>query len=185
MSDEKSTAMIHVPGLPPPLPWERQTTETDDAWRAFKAFRDTVPPRRARSVIGFAHMTVSQWYNQYRWPERCDAYDRHLERVTLDERDRLLKQKASEVSAEHMGMLQSARHLAQYELDKLRTQSAESEVPLLRPGEVFKLSEMVVKLDRLIRGESTESVEHNIDYSKLTTDEIRVMIELTKKASKE
>lgn len=173
-----STAMIHVPG---PSPWERQYTETDDAWRAFKAFRDTRPPRRQRAVIGFAHATICKWYNDHRWPERCDAYDRHMERIVLEEREKLLRQSAREISADHMAMIQSARAIAQAELDKLLASSNESDIPLLRPIEVIRLSEMVVKLDRLIRGESTETVEHSVDLSRLSTDELRTMRELTRK----
>lgn len=181
MSDD-SKAMVHIPGPPPPLPWERQSVETDDAWRAFKAFRDARPPRRQRSVVGFSTNTICQWYNDFNWPGRCSAYDAHMEKIAQGERESILRQAASEVSAEHMAMIQTARHLAQLELDKLLDASNQCETNLLRPGEVIKLSEAVVKLDRLVRGESTESVEHNVDLSRLSIDELRTMRELTKKA---
>lgn len=170
-------------GVPEPRLWERMVSEPEDAWRAFKAFRDARPPRKQRSVVGFGTMIICQWYNEYKWPERADAFDRHMEHITLLEREAQLKQSAKDVSAEHMAMLQSARHLAQKELDKLLAVANDSntDAPLLRPTDVIKLSEMVIKLDRLVRGESTEAPDVRTDLSKLSTEELRQFLELRKK----
>ncbi len=166
---------------PVQLIWERLATEDDHAWDAFKQFRDAVPPRRQRSVIGHGTCPVSHWYNEHRWVERVDAYDRHMERVAQSEREAQLRQNAKDVSAEHMAMLQSARHVAQRELDKLRESVVRGDGQMMRPTEIIRLLETVVKLDRLVRGESTEAVEVGNKAAKLTDEELEAIEKIQNK----
>ncbi len=101
-----------------------------------------------------------------------DAYDRHLEKVYLAEREALLRESTAAITAKQMAMLNSAQHIAQSELDKHIKQLQENEAPLLRFADVVRLVEMTIKYGRLIRGQSTESVDNKLDLSGLSPDEL-------------
>ena len=175
----KPTALV-------PQLWEQMAGEPGKAFAAFKLYRDMIPPRRARSIVGYSTAIVSQWYNDWKWPERVDAYDAHMERIALAEREAMLRQKSREVSAEHLAALQTARHTAQIELDKLLATVKESDGQILKPGELIKLLETVVRFDRLVRGESTDTVEHKSeDLSRLSIDELRKLREIQQKLKKD
>lgn len=53
---------------------------------------------------------------------------------------------------------------------------------ILKPGELAKLADTVIKLDRLVKGESTVNIasEHH-DLSELSLDELRTLQALTQK----
>lgn len=167
--------------LSKPLLWEQQLNEPEDAWRAFKAFRDTVPPRRAKSIIGFAHHTVSIWYNEWRWLKRCDAYDRHLEKLAQGERERLLKQTQQEIMAGHLAMLHTGKEIVQRELDKLRATVLEGDASILKPEILIKMMDRIIILDRLVRGQSTENHEHTANLSTLSLEELQRLKEIRRK----
>jgi hypothetical protein len=54
---------------------------------------------------------------------------------------------------------------------------------LLRPGEIARLTEVAIKFDRLLRGESTENVATaaSVDLSGLSLDELRALSEIQRK----
>lgn len=171
------------------LAWERQETDTDDSWVAFVAFRDMKAPRRLLTVAvngsRLPTAKLSEWYRAHAWKERADAYDRHMDRVVLEEREALLRQTSKEISAEHMTMLHAARELVQRELDKWLQASRETEAQgLLKVSDVNRLLENVVKLDRLIRDQSTEQVTVEMDLSKLTPEELKQLRTLREKIEK-
>lgn len=174
--------MVHLPGVSAPLPWERQYADTDASWEAFRKFRDTKTPRRLIMQRGTATAQIYKWYKDLAWDSRVRAYDAHVERILLEERDQLLRQHASEIAAEHMAMLQTARDITQRELDKLlRKVGEDDEYSHLKPVEITKLMEAVIKYDRLIRGETTENTEHKIDLSSLSLEEVRMYERLKEK----
>ncbi len=174
--------IIHIPGPSTiPKPWERQHFDTDESFEAFKLFRDSRPPRRVLAQRGYPTSSLYAWFRDHAWAERVRAYDAHTDSILLGEREALLRQNAQQISAEHMALLHSARDLAQRELDKMLSRSVDNdEMNLLRPGELVKLLETVIRYDRLIRGESTENIDQQIDLSALTLDEL-----LTYKALRE
>lgn len=79
-------------------PWERQAKETDAAWRAFQVYRDLphLPPeerpesRSQRAVSTRLYpgrspgkgvvKELGGWSAKWRWVERVNAYDTHLDR---------------------------------------------------------------------------------------------------------
>ncbi len=91
-----------------PSVWDRQEGETPKAFAAFVVFRDQGPSRSLdaayreargqRSGNKRAPGTWTDWYTRYRWKQRAEAYDAHLERLARRDRE-----------TEHLGDLQAYR----------------------------------------------------------------------------
>lgn len=164
--------------------WERQPGDTDESWHAFVAFRDAKPPRRLLGRPGTGPtVQLSKWYREGGWRERAAAYDAYMDHVMLQEREDFLRQTAKDISVEHMQVLQTARSLVQRELDKFLKASQESEaIGMVSPGQLNAMMENMVKLDRLVRDQSTENVETGMDLSQLSVEELKALKELSLKA---
>lgn len=169
----------------PPAPWFQQPDEPDDAWQGFVQFRDQALPRAVRRVAGFRAVTQIEWSQKYKWHERAKAWDQHCEEIRIAEREALLAQEGKALAAEHMLLLKDARELAQRELAKYLESSRENDMPgLIKPSDLIKLTEAVVKLDRLVRGEHTEKTEHEIDLSDMPIEELRQFAQTAAKLDK-
>jgi hypothetical protein len=77
-------------------PWDRQPREGDKAWQCFQLYRDAeqeggIGKRTHRAVSARAYPgspegakaknQISDWSVRWRWMERCEAFDRHLDQV--------------------------------------------------------------------------------------------------------
>lgn len=77
-------------------PWDRQPDEGDKAWECFRLYRDAEQPggigkRTQREVSARAYPAspqgrrakkeVGDWSVKFRWIERVEAFDRHLDQV--------------------------------------------------------------------------------------------------------
>lgn len=63
--------------------WERQAGESEEAYAAFKLYRDAGEKRSSIAVgkqLGKSGTIISRWCSTYRWVERARAYDNSLER---------------------------------------------------------------------------------------------------------
>lgn len=171
-----------------PEPWERQAAESDEAWLAFRAYRDMPPDERLLKRAAVVRMsTLSKWYRDHNWADRCTAYDAKFDKLRVEERERMYRRTAREVAIDHMVMLADTRELYTREFQKLLEASRQSEMHgLIKPETLVRMAETMVKLDRLVRGESTEHVATSteMDLSKLSIDEIRTLHELLGKAEK-
>jgi len=193
VTEEEAADTVRVPQIVetpdvvhgPPAPWERQAFDTEESWLAFTRYRDMHKPRNQKKILGYATATISGWYRDFAWRERCEAFDRWQDRLFLDERAARIKQTAAEVAEEHKEILQDARELAMRELEKyLEVSRANGGIGLIKVGDLTKLWETVIKFDRLVRGESTETVETKVDLSALTVEELRKMRDLQSKVVK-
>lgn len=160
-----------------PDPWERQPYDTDESWEVFRVYRDQAPPRRGVlvSIRGRAQdpVKVSRWYRSHFWKERARAFDLHLDSIRVEEQEDLHRQTAHEVAAAHMGILANSRDLVAREIEKLRATIIASEGEVIRPQTLLRFAEMVIKLDRLIRGESTERIDTNgPDLSSVSSEDL-------------
>ncbi len=173
---------------PKPLkdPWERQDAESEEAWLAFRAYRDMIPEeRRITHAAARSTPTLSKWYRDHSWEERCRGFDAKFDAINVEERERMYRRKAKEIAIDHMCMLADARELVKRELTKLLETSRESKMHgLIKPRELQGLFDMVVKLDRLVRGETTENIGTTLDYSGLSPDELDTLNVLLEKATK-
>ena len=83
--------------------WERQKGETSLAFAAFSVYRDYGPCRNIKkalrsivqdeAVVSRKYRTWRFWATRYHWIERAADYDSDLDRVTLAERRRLIKER--------------------------------------------------------------------------------------------
>lgn len=185
-----------APGTPRPL-WERQPCDTNASWPYFKAYRD-IPPgiKRTLASVRFRpaqtnhHVPrdqaptlqeLNQWCIDHNWIERVAEYDKHLDHVHTQEVEGLVTESGRELAAKHLAMLQDAYQLAVEELQKFLRQSETLDAaPTLKMGDLNKLMENVVKLQRLVKGETTDSHEVRADLSKLSPEQLRQYLELVK-----
>ena len=170
----------------PQKPWHRQPEEPEDAWNAFVAYRDQVG---ARSIprVGGQLQKLYDWANSFAWRERVREFDAHYQAIRDEERAALLQEDERNTTAERLRILASAKSLAGRELAKLDRMSQESgEMPgPFTLTSVVRLLDVAVKLDRLERGKSTEHIEADLDFAKLTPEERAQYQEILKKVSKE
>jgi len=76
--------------------WDRQPREGDKAWECFQMYRDAeqeggIGKRTHRAVSARAYpgtpegrkpkAQIADWSVKFRWMERCEAYDRHLDQI--------------------------------------------------------------------------------------------------------
>lgn len=165
----------------PPEPWLRFEAETEKEFEAFCQYRNQPIPRSLARVYGTTKAVQVEWYHKHRWVDRCKAWDRHLDSIRLKEQEEIVKQTAREITGEHMRLLKDLRAVAAIEAEKFAAQALAGELPSVKVGELTKLAELVVKLDRLVRGESTDKVETAVDLSHLSTEELLDAEELLKK----
>jgi len=167
--------------------WEQWEGEPEEAFAAFVQYRDQTKPRAILRVFGARNTKLLEWSQTFEWKRRVLAYDRHHDAIRLEATESVLAQKGAEVAAEHLLLLKDTRELVARELKKLVEASRNSDMPgLLRTNDLIKMTDMVVKLDRLLRGESTENlgVTDELDYSGLTIEEIKQLKDLRAKAKR-
>lgn len=169
------------------ITWTRRKNEDEAAWKAFVSYREQRSPRRTQYVtvdgMQVSPGDIATWAKKYDWLTRAADYDAHLDTVFLAEREAALKIGAQTAAAEHLQILASMREVLGREMAKWNAASRDAGVTVMKPGELQKYAETVVKLERLVRGQSTETVETVYDFSKLTTEEIKTLLELTEKAA--
>lgn len=171
-----------------PEPWERQANESEEAWLSFRAYRDMHPSERLIKRAGVHRVTtLSKWYRDHNWDDRVKAYDAHFDKLSVEERERIYARAAKEIATDHMMILADMREFLFGEWRKYVEASRSTEMHgLAKPETLVRMAETVVKLDRLVRGESTENVntKTEIDTSKLSLDELRTLEGLLSKAGK-
>lgn len=131
-------------------PWERQPNETPHKYGQFAAYRDigrtrTLTEAAQRLTLAYGH--VRNLAAQYRWRERVEAYDRHLDRqyeaMWLEER-----RKAAETDAKILGA--AIGKLAQ-RLGSLRADE-------LSAGDFIRLMDVAMRHRRVLFGDPTETI---------------------------
>lgn len=131
-------------------PWERQPNETPHKHGQFVTYRDigrtrTLTEAAQRLTLAYGH--VRNLAAQYRWRERVEAYDRHLDRqyeaMWLEER-----RKAAETDAKILGA--AIGKLAQ-RLGSLRADE-------LSAGDFIRLMDVAMRHRRVLFGDPTETI---------------------------
>lgn len=131
-------------------PWERHPNETPHKHGQFVTYRDigrtrTLTEAAQRLTLAYGH--VRNLAAQYRWRERVEAYDRHLDRqyeaMWLEER-----RKAAETDAKILGA--AIGKLAQ----RLGTLRADE----LSAGDFIRLMDVAMRHRRVLFGDPTETI---------------------------
>lgn len=152
-------------------PFGRQECDTDESFEAFVEYRDQLPPRQLRTWKYGDQ--VREWYRDHNWRARVAEFDKWRDEIRLMHYGDALKQPASQIAAEHMGILADMRDMLRREVDKWQQQIRENAgAPYLKIADLVRLTDVVVKYDRLVRGETTENNEPQYDYSKLSPEEL-------------
>ncbi len=170
-------------------PWTRQPCDSPARWRAFVAYRDQTPPRTIRATSealgGYDARTLERYSSSDAWPERCAAFDRHLDAARVTVITDVLAEDARHVAARHVELLRDAQEAAaQVVRQWLATINAGGRLDGWSPGEVRGMIKDMLILERLVRGEATERVEHGVGFelARLTLDEIQTLRTLEAKA---
>jgi hypothetical protein len=137
--------------------WDRLSGETSKGYAHFCLYRDMGQGRSLRKLAGDAKCIskvaqLRRWSSRWRWVERCQKYDDHLEY-----QDRLQQEKERrEMHKRHAKMGMLAQSFAVRKLEKLSNRIEQDE-ERVSPGEVARILDVGVKVERLARGEPTDS----------------------------
>lgn len=127
-------------------PWERQDDETEKAFSAFKAYLE-MDDRNITELakrLAKSRQLIDKWKQKYNWQERCIAWDKSLQEIeyktAVKERKKMAKR--------HIAIAMSMQAKAVEALKQI-------DVSKLTPGEIIRLFDTSVKIERLSRGEAT------------------------------
>ena len=139
--------------------WDRLPGESSKAYFHFCLYRDMGVARSLRQMAHVPGCTsqrrqCNRWSTRWRWVERCGQYDDYLERQARLQQER--ERRAMHKRHAKMGML--AQTFAVRKLEKMASRIEQDE-ERVSPGEVARILEIGVKVERLARGEPTDSHE--------------------------
>lgn len=171
-------------------PWLRQPCDTERRWRAFQAYRDQARPRTVRGASkalgGFDVRTLETWSSADGWPERCAAFDRWLDERRIEVIVDVLAEDARAVANRHASIARDAIECAHSVVrDWLDGLAVGLPLDGWTPNDVRGMLRDMISLERLVRGEATERVEHGlsgVDLGKLSIDELEELRRLEAKA---
>lgn len=170
--------------------WERQKKESEPAYEAFWVYCRT-PRGEKRSYSSVAAQLqkssalIRRWANRWNWEERTVAYDNHLLQEEID----ALKKDRINSARRHASIARSMQ-------DKLIRRLNKLDPSELTAKEITSWLETAVKIERQALGEPTElivqelsgpgggpiEIRDEVDLSKLTEEELMVLVELLTKS---
>lgn len=185
--DEPTEPAVQMRVSEIPDAWERQAGEGEDAYHKFLAYRDAPRPRRMVRPGAGNTAELYKVAREWNWFQRIEAYDRYIDRIRLEEVRKWNEQDAREVTAEHMAILRDMREFAAIEMSRILERAKQAAIDgTMKPAEVIRLTEVMLKYDRLLRNQSTEStlVVSETNLSEMTIDELREAQSLVQKMTK-
>lgn len=134
------------------LPWERQPGESGKAYTAFCIYRDLGRERtliQTSQQVGKYRSLIDRWSAMGKWKDRALAWDAHIDRKVqaATEREKI---KMVERHAKQAMLFQ------QKIFERMQTMTSGE----LTPSDMVKWFDIAVKIERLSRGESTETTKH-------------------------
>ena len=124
-------------------PWERQPGESEQAFEAFKIYRDLGVRRsnaEACKQLSKSRQLISRWKSKYEWDDRVRAYDNDLEKQQHAEAVKNLK----DMTGRHIKIAMSLQRKALEALDKLKVED-------MTPKDIKEYIKMATELERLNR----------------------------------
>lgn len=169
-----------VPGTKVCL-WHRMPGEPESAYLKFEEFLRAPRPRRLiRPGVG-RHQSICDMAAEWQWFARVDAFDKHWQEVRDREIEAFVKQDGREMATEHMAMLRDARELASIHIERQLRTARELEFSDAKLSDLTRLLDVVVKLERLQAGQSTQNHAQVTDLSGMSLEDLRKMEELATK----
>ena len=142
--------------------YDRQNKETDRQWEAFIIYRDMGSSRTLRvtaevyrethgltSLIASTERTVQMWSVRWHWRDRCAAWDRTKDR----HRRRAALEDVAKMRDRHIKLSTSVQSLAASELAKWLKETKKNKKITIEVGDLLRVLEAGVKLERISRGE--------------------------------
>ena len=151
------------------LPWEIRPNESEKAFAAFCIYRDLGPDRSLSLVsveLQKSSRWIKEWSRTHEWVVRAKAYDNHLDEVRRQEEEAQLKQDIKDAAKARRGILAKQRAILQKETDHILQQWEDFEAgktdkpPYMSISEWRKITDSIVRNERLEHGEVTERTEH-------------------------
>ena len=169
-------------------PWSQQPWENEAQHRAFDVFRSL--PSQERDMAEVATLCkmgrdhVLKLSQTYHWRYRIEAYEQFVSKGKRT----LLQRRNDDMHADHLYMLAIGRDIVLREWKNLRHRQRELDAQgpgctVLSPGEANAMAQMIVKLERLVKGEVTERAGEEFDLSSFTNAELLEWKRLTAKAT--
>jgi hypothetical protein len=146
LPDGEAGPIKPVTNLTKPI-WEPQPNESFKLFGRFQLFRDLGANRTQRQVaaeVGITEDQISDAAVRWRWRERAEAYDKHLDEI---------KVKAVEDAARTMAVRQAK--LGMILQDKATAALETLDLSEASVKDVVQLADTGVKIERLARGEQT------------------------------
>jgi hypothetical protein len=182
---------VYDPATPEKVtePWLRRPDEGEEPWVKFQSYRDQPLPRQIDRVQGRTQ-TLREYARDFTWAVRVEAYDTMCEAHALKERLAAISTVAREAGAKDAVLLMRSYDLLNSEVEKLLRLSKDSsfeQTSVMKPGDLVKLAELVMKMKRLGAGEATENVAVAVGvkaFGESLSDEERIRLwELSQKAA--
>jgi len=139
--------------------WDRLTGESSKAYKHFCLYRDMGPGRSLSRMARVPECTsvrrqLNRWSSRWRWVERCQSYDDHLQ---LQDRLRHEKER-KDMLTRHGKIAVLGQNLVVKGIEKLLADVEQGKRDL-SASDASRLLDVAVKIERLSRGEPTEISE--------------------------
>lgn len=157
-------------------PWEPQKGESPPAYQAFAEYRDLGEARSLESVarlLSKSSQLLKRWSARWKWVERSQAYDTHMQEIEQKAREKALTKKAEDWATKELEMAgllyEKAKSMLGFPLTKQVTKDGQTVVMPAdwRMRDAAAIAEAGIKMERLARGESTENVSVDDKRKKL------------------
>jgi hypothetical protein len=140
-------------------PWDRQVGESSKAYSHLCIYRDMGVSRSLRHMAGLPGCTsvrrqLNRWSSRWRWVERCQRYDDHLERQARLEQEKERK----DMAKRHAKIAILGQTLVVKSTEKLIAE-VEDGSRRATASDISRLLDVSVRVERLARGEPTEISE--------------------------
>lgn len=141
--------------------WGRQPGESPQAYQAFERYREQDPTARSiqRAIGTYPSGTTkrSDWTKRWRWRERIEAYDRHMEDLAIRAQEKAIIDMRQRHAALAFAGLEKVMQRLNGDDDAGVTAINAS---LLSPQDLARLTEVMSKLEILARGAETERIDN-------------------------
>jgi len=108
--------------------------------------------RKAAVALGKSGSMVSQWSHRWRWQDRIRAWDNHLNGIYQAEREKAQK----EMAKNHIKLAKGVQAKVAQRLQSLQPQD-------ISAGEMGRLLDVAVKIERLASGVPTEHTKTEVE----------------------
>jgi hypothetical protein len=149
--------------------WERQVNESEQAYEAFTAYKDLGVKRSLRLVgekTGKTKACIAQWSSKWGWVERIRAYDNHLARIDMQEKELKIQQALN-------------RHAETGKDFQIKAMEALKSIDFskLKPLQLVQLFEIAVHLEREALGIAPVSEEIRLKQAEMRIELQKQVVE--------